>query len=94
MKDLVRHNDHLGRWGGEEFVIILPDTNAKGGGKFVEKLRQLIEEHDFGLESKLTVSIGYGQYESGEKLAAFISRIDNSLYRAKEQGRNMVIHAE
>jgi len=93
-EDLVRHHDHFGRWGGEEFLIILPDTTADGGGIFVEKLRRTIEGYDFGLEKKVTASFGYAQYEPGEKITAFISRVDHGLYRAKEQGRNTVVHAK
>ena len=89
----IRRNDHIGRWGGEEFLIILPDTTLSGGGQLVEKLRKTIEAHDFGIDGGVTVSFGYGRYEAEENTAAFISRIDKGLYSAKNQGRNTVTHA-
>ncbi|WP_163338846.1 transporter substrate-binding domain-containing protein [Desulfopila sp. IMCC35008] len=90
----IRHSDHLGRWGGEEFLIVLPNTALEGGEKMLENLRKSIETYDFGLERKVTVSFGLGQYGIGESMTAFISRVDNSLYKAKEKGRNMIISAE
>ncbi|MBM9613826.1 transporter substrate-binding domain-containing protein [Desulfobulbus rhabdoformis] len=92
--DGIRHNDHFGRWGGEEFLIILPDTSASGGGQLVEKLRRTIEAYDFGIEKSVTASFGYAQFTSNEKMESFISRVDNGLYSAKELGRNAIIHAQ
>ncbi len=89
----MRHSDHLGRWGGEEFLIILPGANREGGAGFTEKLRSSIESTAFGINKKITVSFGLGEYEPGEDITTFISRIDACLYEAKNKGRNKVVTA-
>lgn len=90
----IRQSDHLGRWGGEEFLIILPSTSLEGGKKMIENLRKSIESYDFGIKQRVTVSFGLGQYENSEGTASFISRIDNGLYEAKELGRNRIVLAK
>nr|WP_320012742.1 transporter substrate-binding domain-containing protein [uncultured Desulfobulbus sp.] len=94
ISEVIRHTDHFGRWGGEEFLIILPDTTAAGGWQLVEKLRRTIETSNFGIDKSVTASFGYAQFNTDEKLESLISRVDNGLYQAKEQGRNTVVHAE
>lgn len=90
----IRGNDHLGRWGGEEFLIVLADTQVSGAGMLIEKLRKAIEETNFGVDHQVTASFGYSQYQPGESMDTFISRVDNGLYQAKEQGRNKVVHTD
>jgi len=86
----IRHNDHLGRWGGEEFLLVLPDTNVSGCEKMAEKLRQSVASCDFGINRTVTASFGLGEYTPPETATTFISRVDSGLYSAKEQGRNRI----
>ena len=89
LKGNVRKDDIVCRWGGEEFLVILPYTELEDAIKVAEKLRTLIENYDFnGL--KLTISIGIalfnGNFEQAFKIA------DNNLYKAKNTGRNKVVY--
>jgi len=93
VSDSIRDSDHFGRWGGEEFLIVLQGTTVKGGTSFVEKIRQAIETYPFGIEKNVTASFGVGEYQPDEDLAHFISRIDSCLYEAKSQGRNRIVQA-
>ncbi|MCK5129617.1 MAG: diguanylate cyclase [Clostridiales bacterium] len=90
LKDNSRRMDLVGRWGGEEFIIILTDTHQDGALSMAEKLRGNIEEYDFQDVGKVTASIGVGEYVKGMAIETFISKIDEALYRAKENGRNCV----
>ena len=92
---LLRKNDMLARYKGEEFVIILPETDKVGAKKAAEKIRKTIERIEFLYKSKkikVTVSIGVSQSRKGDKdhLQIF-ERVDIAVYKAKEQGRNTVV---
>ncbi|MDZ7827831.1 MAG: sensor domain-containing diguanylate cyclase [Gammaproteobacteria bacterium] len=86
----VRQTDVAARWGGEEFIVLLPSTSETGAARLAEKLREAIGKvsHDDG--SGVTVSVGYGQYARGEGRDAFLARLDQALYAAKEAGRDRV----
>jgi diguanylate cyclase (GGDEF)-like protein/PAS domain S-box-containing protein len=88
----IRSNDRLFRWGGEEFIIILSDANMENARKVAEKLREMIENEDFGVEQKITISIGVSEYEytPNENTDQIFSKIDKILYQAKLQGGNRV----
>jgi len=95
-KDSVRNDDVVARIGGEEFVIILPKTNAQSAYQFAERLREKIQQLEIIIDEhtlKLTVSIGVSQWlnESFSCAADFIADADKLLYQAKNQGRNKVI---
>ncbi|MCD4774945.1 MAG: GGDEF domain-containing protein [Candidatus Aegiribacteria sp.] len=89
----VRDQDILARWGGEEVIVLLPDTGVNGANALGEKIRTSVEEletwHD---ETRIcvTLSLGISQYHRGEPLTDTIQRADNALYRAKSSGRNRV----
>ncbi|MDR9440527.1 MAG: diguanylate cyclase [Halomonas sp.] len=86
----LRSTDLLARWGGEEFTILLPDTQLRGATTFAERLRCQVAETRFqGLS--ITISIGITQYRPGDSLDDLIVRADEALYRAKEAGRNGVV---
>ena len=90
---LQRHNrsiDTLGRWGGEEFLLVCPGTGLEGARVLAEKLRAGLEELDFRLERKITCSFGIAEYRSGESPDKLFIRVDEALYRAKDAGRNRV----
>jgi len=92
-RSLIRESDILGRYGGEEFLIIAPETGEIEVMKIAERIRQSLEEHrimsEFG-EIQLTISLGVVCYEPGMALtfSEFIRRADQALYQAKNQGRN------
>jgi two-component system cell cycle response regulator len=92
----VRTVDVVARYGGEEFVVVLPETGVQGATSFAERIRELIEEHDFvaaiGNNLDLTASIGVATFpsEGMETADDFFARADQALYRAKAEGRNRV----
>lgn len=86
----MRANDHVGRWGGEEFLIILNNVDEDGLLKYAERLRALIETYDFSIVKHKTASFGATIYQLNEQINDLISRADNALYKAKNSGRNRV----
>lgn len=92
-RDSIRDTDVLGRYGGDEFLQILPDTDVKGAVMHAERLRVYAHFLDFQkvLEQRhISLSIGVAQYRPGEKITDLISRADSALYQAKQLGRNRV----
>jgi len=95
-QDISRESDIVSRWGGEEFVILLPNTNRDGALAISEKIRAEVEKSAIilkdGRELNLTISIGISQinYQEDIKLEASINRADKALYKAKAGGRNRV----
>jgi len=88
----VRENDVVGRWGGEEFLILCPETDAKGARALAEHLRQRISQTDFGLATMtITASFGVTDYRDDELLEETIKRADLALYQAKNDGRNQTV---
>lgn len=90
LKDNIRASDTLGRWGGEEFLIILPKIDIDGAKILAEKLRKEIENHQFTIAGKMTASFGLAYYKKGDDENSIIKRADDALYKAKEIGRNIV----
>ncbi|MCH8498277.1 MAG: diguanylate cyclase [Marinobacter sp.] len=86
----VRKSDIVGRWGGEEFLIVLPETDQDGAAKVADNIRIAVAQHDFGLPRRITVSSGVACYQGAEAAEELLQRADNALYRAKEKGRNRV----
>ncbi|HEX3010566.1 MAG TPA: GGDEF domain-containing protein [Syntrophomonadaceae bacterium] len=87
----LRTTDTVFRWGGDEFIIILPKTDLEGARAVAEKIRNIIQKEDFGIEKKLTVSLGVGECLAYENADQLIARIDKLLYQAKVEGRNRVV---
>ena len=90
----IRETDMLARWGGEEFMLMLPGTDYHGGMQLAETIRREIAETPFPEAGTVTASFGVGIYHSGEPLKPLIKRVDQALYRAKDEGRNRVVGAE
>ena len=88
IQNSLRDSDTLCRIGGEEFIIILPQTEKKDAQKLAEKLRKLVEKTK--LTVSLTISLGVSEYIPGEDIDSLIKRADKALYRAKNGGRNRV----
>ncbi|OEF96636.1 diguanylate cyclase [Desulfuribacillus alkaliarsenatis] len=91
LKEGIRASDIVGRWGGEEFLIIAPDTKLENACILAEKLRTKIEVHSFVDKLKITSSFGVATFKDDNSVSAIISRADDSLYKAKKGGRNAVI---
>ena len=92
-RESIRDTDIFGRYGGDEFMQILPDTDLKGAVMHAERLR--VYAHFLNFEKILTqkqisLSIGVAQYRNGDKITDLISRADAALYQAKQMGRNRV----
>ncbi|OJX71873.1 diguanylate cyclase [Magnetospirillum sp. 64-120] len=90
----VRATDTVGRWGGEEFLIVCPETDGPGLVALAENLRGHIAEHVFPTAGNQSASFGIAVHQPGESIEAIISRVDQALYRAKNQGRNRVLAAD
>ncbi|MCL1887149.1 MAG: diguanylate cyclase [Betaproteobacteria bacterium] len=90
VKSCLRACDVLARWGGEEFVIILPDTSLEEAQVAAERIRVTIEKHHFDHIKIQTASFGVAAYLSGETWHEWVERADAALYRAKNKGRNRV----
>jgi diguanylate cyclase (GGDEF)-like protein/PAS domain S-box-containing protein len=86
----LRDVDILCRWGGEEFLILAPDTDAQNAQIMVERIKKTVAEHIFSQDLKITVSFGLVQYRKGESLDELINRADQCMYLAKKRGRNRV----
>ena len=90
----LRDTDFIARFGGEEFVILMPETSARDAKNVAEKLRQKIESSPFNFKKEpvqITVSFGLSEFAQNESADDVFSRADKALYRAKEQGRNKVL---
>ena len=93
LKDTLRKSDILARWGGEEFALILPETEAKKAVEVAERLRWIIESISldyYGEKVGCTASLGIAILQKGEEEEDLIRRADQMLYRAKENGKNQV----
>lgn len=93
LKEGLREADVLMRYGGEEFAVILPHTDARAALQIAERLRQSVQMTMAASEAKATISIGIAQFQQGEPPFTWLKRADNALYQAKQQGRNRsVLH--
>lgn len=91
MRESIRESDILGRWGGEEFLLILPQTSLEGALVIAEQIRTKIYECTFEhYPQRVTMSLGVSTYHRGDTPNSILRRADNALYRAKNSGRNRV----
>ncbi len=93
----LRFNDIPCRYGGEEFAVILPDTDLEGAVMVAERMRRVIESHTVAhkdVELKITASFGVAQYIAEQNLEQVIGAADSHLYQAKSRGRNTVCHPD
>ncbi len=81
----------FGRYGGEEFIVLLPDTELGGAFRCAERLRYVTEDEPFDEVFRVTVSCGVAEYQLGESIEDTLRRADAALYRAKDNGRNCVV---
>ncbi len=91
VKENLRATDVVGRYGGEEFLVVLPDTDAEGARVVAEKLRKAIEKKVYKYKDKtfkVTVSLGVAQMREGDTPESLINRADRALYLSKSAGKN------
>ena len=86
-----RATDVLCRWGGEEFLIACAETDLEQAHACAEKLRSTVAKDLRAHGQRVTLSFGVACYHQKESVDAFLARVDSALYRAKEEGRNMVV---
>jgi diguanylate cyclase (GGDEF)-like protein len=93
LQEQRRQADTVGRWGGEEFLMILPHNNAQEAVEAASRIRKTIEDHEFPNALDVTVSIGVTEYREGESIEQLVARADTAMYQAKDKGRNRVVIA-
>ena len=95
--DLLRGSDLLGRWGGEEFVVLLPETDHVAAAHVLERARAAIAANPFSvgktLKVQVTISIGIAEWTGIESLETLVERADQACYAAKRAGRNRIEQA-
>ncbi|KAF0117630.1 MAG: diguanylate cyclase [Rhodospirillaceae bacterium] len=90
ISERVRVTDTFARWGGEEFILLLPGTDGRAAGQLVEQLRASIAAIDFGPVGQVTASFGTTGFQDSDDVTTFCHRVDQALYSAKHGGRNQV----
>lgn len=91
LKRNIRKTDLIGRWGGEEFLIVCPETSREGGLELAEHLRKAIETHRFAVVKSKTASFGVTLSQKNDQINDLVGRADKALYQAKANGRNVSV---
>jgi diguanylate cyclase (GGDEF)-like protein len=98
LRDVIRARDLAGRWGGEEFALVLVETDTNGGMRLAERARLRLEAlrltSDDGKQIRVTASFGVASYPDFRTVDALVAAADEALYRAKREGRNRVAAAQ
>jgi diguanylate cyclase (GGDEF)-like protein len=92
MRSSFRFHDHLFRFGGEEFVVLMRCPNQAGAAAALERLRLNVRGHHFPQVGRITISIGYTQLRAGDTPQAAFERADQAVYYAKQHGRDQACH--
>lgn len=92
VEEHTRQIDLFGRWGGEEFILILSDTQANELTTTAEKIRNLVAQHHFEIGRQITVSIGATVVQKGDSTFSLLDRVDEALYQSKKSGKNQVTY--
>jgi len=91
LRSMLRDSDILGRWGGEEFIVVCPETKAGDIINLAERIRTKIEGFKFAQAGRVTVSIGIAELSADDDVRDLIDRADQALYEAKRGGRNCCV---
>ncbi|PIQ95563.1 MAG: hypothetical protein COV67_14155 [Nitrospinae bacterium CG11_big_fil_rev_8_21_14_0_20_56_8] len=94
LRQNIRKQDLVSRWGGELFLLFLPETELSGAVALLEKLRQKIEASTFrcnGHDLRTTMSFGVSEFEEGFSVEKYLKKVDQCLYLAKKSGKNQVV---
>ena len=96
-KSMIRKQDSVGRWGGEEFIFLLPEAPLQGGKKVAEGIRKRIAGETFSYRQQdfsITITFGISEYNGVMDIDACVKRADEALYSGKHKGKNCVILAD
>jgi diguanylate cyclase (GGDEF)-like protein len=95
VREQLRGSDVMARFGGDEFIVLLPETNNKGALEMAERIRKAIEVSRLDMrtgDTNITVSLGVASYpDDGGNLEVILEKADKAMYRAKQHGRNRVV---
>ncbi len=91
VRKLIRQGDMLIRWGGEEFLIVLPATQVDEAGPLAERIRHVVKAEAFPGVGQITISLGVAQLRRKDSIDSLIQRVDQALYSAKQKGRDCVV---
>jgi diguanylate cyclase (GGDEF)-like protein len=89
--ETIRQSDVLARWGGEEFMVLLPQTTPEMALSMAQRLLENINGYEFTGIGTLSVSIGVVHLQQADTIDLLVKRVDDALYAAKESGRNRVV---
>jgi diguanylate cyclase (GGDEF)-like protein/hemerythrin-like metal-binding protein len=90
IRSAIRLSDSLTRWGGEEFIVLMPNTGLSSATTLAERIREAISTYEFEGIGPVTASLGVADYLPSESREEWLDRADRAMYRAKDQGRNRV----
>ena len=90
LKETVRQTDVFGRWGGDEFLIILPETNLEQATLVAKKIQKAVNLQPFSIAKQVTCSFGVTQYLKDDNRDDILTRSDRALYQAKNSNRNAI----
>lgn len=90
VKKIIRYEDVFSRWGGDEFILLLPHTDLKGAALISERIREGIESNELNQKYGVTASVGCSQWVECEYMESWFSRTDKALYTSKNTGKNKV----
>ncbi|WP_374956272.1 sensor domain-containing diguanylate cyclase [Halomonas ventosae] len=93
LQTTLRESDILGRWGGEEFMVLASHCDGQGALPLAERLRRCVEGVELGKLGRVTISIGVAGWHPGDTRKRLVARADEAMYRAKQNGRNRVEQA-
>ncbi|WP_419603272.1 GGDEF domain-containing protein [Thiolapillus sp.] len=96
MSRLLRENDVVARWGGEEFIVLLPNTTHRDAADIMTRLCSAVARHSFDWEGetlRITITAGLGQCDCSQSLEKCLKPVDEALYKGKQQGRNQLVLA-
>ena len=97
LKKSVRKSDIVSRWGGDEFLVLLPETGQSGGADLADKLLDIFRKKVFKYSNEkinLTMSFGVFEYEKNKNLNECLKSVDALLLKAKETGRDRIVRIE
>lgn len=90
VQEEIRTTDVFARWGGEEFIVLLPNTDFQGAVNIAQRLREKTDQTDFSKPKNVTISLGVSSFCTDDTEDSFLKRVDDALYLAKKNGRNRV----